>query len=40
MRWYYTTKNANGNPKIDGLTRAKEFSYETIGNLMKGILSE
>ena len=40
MRWYYTTKNANGNPKIDGLTRAKEFSYETIGNIIKGLLHE
>ena len=40
MRYYYNTKNANNNSKISGLTKAKEFSYETIGNLMKGILSE
>lgn len=40
MRYYYTTKHANNNPQIRGLTRAKEFSYEKIGNLMKGLLSE
>lgn len=40
MRQYYNRRDNNNKAKIDGLTRAKEFSYETIGNLMKGILSE
>jgi hypothetical protein len=40
MRQYYNRRDDNNKAKIDGLTRAKEFSYETIGNLMKGILSE
>jgi len=40
MRQYYNRRDDNNKAKIDGLTKAKEFSYETIGNLMKGILSE
>jgi hypothetical protein len=40
MRQYYNRRDDNNKAKIDGLTKAKEFSYEKIGNLIKGILSE
>lgn len=40
MRHYYNEKNTNNNPKINGLKRAKEFSYEKIAKLIKELLSE
>lgn len=40
MRQYYSRRDDNNKAKIDGLQQAKKFSYEKIGNLMKGMLSE
>lgn len=39
MRFYYENKNKVKNA-IAGLTRAKEFSYENIGKIIKGALNE
>ena len=42
MRFYYEnrTNDELNQRKIQGLNQAKKFSYETIGNLIKGFLSE
>jgi len=40
MRFYYESKDTKREKKIAGLTRAKKFSYENVGNLMKGFLNE
>ena len=40
MRFYYDNKGGKREKKIAGLTRAKKFSYENVGNLMKGFLNE
>jgi glycosyltransferase involved in cell wall biosynthesis len=39
MRFYYENKDKKKNV-VAGLTRAKEFSYENIGNKIKEILNE
>ena len=40
MRFYYENQDKKRDKKAGGLTRAKKFSYENIGNLMKGFLNE
>ena len=40
MRFYYESKDTKREKKIAGLTRAKKFSYENVGNLMKGFVNE
>jgi len=40
MRLYYNKRGEKKQKKIAGLTRAKKFSYENVGNLMKGFLNE
>ena len=40
MRFYYENQDKKRDKKVGGLTRAKKFSYEKVGNLMKGFLNE
>jgi glycosyltransferase involved in cell wall biosynthesis len=40
MRFYYDNQDKARDKKISGLSRAKRFSYENIGNLMKGLINE
>lgn len=40
MRHYYNKWDKKREKKISGLNQAKKFSYENIGNLMKGLLNE
>ena len=40
MRFYCDNKDRKREKKVAGLTRAKKFSYENVGGLMKGFLNE